>query len=503
MCGGLGAPCLGWNGLPCFGDRECGGGGRRDGHGVWCGGAGVVGARGNRGAGGKSFSKIFDWVFGLGACRGIWGVGGFSFCFAGGIVEKGGWSVSLPRAEAVISFGAFFSFFSSVSIVGVMLGVCVLIIVQSVMNGFGEGIRQRMVETEGDIRVRSSEVVYDWERYYDALAAEDAVVAVSPYAEGVVLLQYENRPEYPVIRGINPWDENPVVPLERYITLGGIEEFDDDGVFLGEGLAHKLRAGPGSMVEVFTPLMLERLKKDEVLLPRKFKVLGLFRTGSPAVDGNTMISTLRVMQELYGLEDGVHGMLVRLRPGVDAYGYARELEGTVLRPGLQAVSWLESNRDFLFVVEQEKRIISFILIFIILVASFSIAIALMMAVLRKTREIGLLVAMGARPRQVAYSFCFQGLVIGVIGTAVGVVLALVCLHYRTPILAIYSRVTGSRRVFWGSMMCMRSGALHGVGLYDGDWICCGDLDACGADPGVSGCAAEAGRCAAKRIGCER
>lgn len=345
--------------------------------------------------------------------------------------------------------GRFFSFFSLVSILGVMLGVCVLIIVQSVMNGFGEGIRQRLLETEGDIRIRSNEVIYDWPQYYDLLEAEENVVAVSTFAEGVVMLQHQNRPQFPVVRGIDPLDKEQVVPLEKFIVMGDMKNFDDEGVFLGEGLAHTLRAGPGSMVEVFTPLMLERLKEDEILLPREFKVIGLFRTGSPAVDGNTMIATLRVMQELYGLGDGVHGMVLRLRPGVEAFQYARQLEREVLRPGLEAVSWLESNRDFLFVVEQEKRIISFILIFIILVASFSIAIALMMAVMRKTREIGLLVAMGARPRQVAYSFCFQGFVIGALGTLSGILMALVCLHYRSPILMAYTKLTQSEVNFLG------------------------------------------------------
>lgn len=345
--------------------------------------------------------------------------------------------------------GRFFSFFSLMSILGVTLGVCVLIIVQSVMNGFGEGIRQRLVKTEGDVRIRSSEVIYDWESVYNQLEAEDRVLAATPFAEGVIMLQHQNRPQFPVVRGVDPLTVEPVVPLEQFLTLGTMEDFDDETVFLGEGLAYALRAGPGSTVEVFTPLMLERLKRDEVLLPREFRVAGLFRTGSPQVDGNTMITTLRAMQELYGLEDGAHGITLRLRPGVDAFAYARELEGRVLRPGLQAVSWLESNRDFLFVVEQEKRVISFILIFIILVASFSIAIALMMAVIRKTREIGLLVAMGARPRQVAYSFCFQGFIIGTLGTGLGILMALVCLHFRGPILTTYARLTNNEVNFLG------------------------------------------------------
>ena len=345
--------------------------------------------------------------------------------------------------------GRFFSFFSLMSIFGVMLGVCVLIIVQSVMNGFGEGIRQRLTETQGDIRIRSSEVVYDWEEVLTTLREQDIVVGAAPFAEGVVMLQHENRPQFPFVRGIEPWSEPDVIPLEQFLTVGSMDAFDDEGVFLGEGLAYALKAGPGDSVEVFTPLMLEALKEDEVLLPREFKVVGLFRTGSPQVDGNTMITTLRVMQELYGLEDGVHGLVLRLRPGADAYETGVDLEREVLRPGLEAVSWLESNQDFLFVIEQEKRVISFIIIFIILVASFSIAIALMMAVIRKTREIGLLVAMGARPHQVAYSFCFQGFVIGLVGTLMGILMAVVCLYYRRAILAGYAKLTDTQVNFLG------------------------------------------------------
>jgi len=345
--------------------------------------------------------------------------------------------------------GRFFSFFSLMSIMGVMLGVCVLVIVQSVMNGFGEGIRQRLVETQGDIRIRSNEVIYDWPSQIEQLREETNVLAAAPFAEGVVMMQHDNRPQFPMIRGIDPIAEEQVVPLESFLTIGDLEDFDDEGVFLGEGLAYTLKAGPGSVVEVFTPLMLERLKKDEVLLPREFKVIGLFRTGSPQIDGNMVISTLRVMQELYGLEDGVHGISLKLRPGVNAQAYSNYLEAEQLRAGLQPISWLESNRDFLFVIEQEKRVISFIIIFIILVASFSIAIALMMAVIRKTREIGLLVAMGGKPIQVAYSFCFQGFVIGMIGTGLGIAMAILCLHFRRPILSTYAKLTNSEVNFLG------------------------------------------------------
>ncbi len=345
--------------------------------------------------------------------------------------------------------GRLFSFFSLMSIMGVMLGVCVLIIVQSVMNGFGEGIRHRLTQTQGDIRIRSDEVIYNWEDLLETLEKQDNILSAVPFAEGVVMLQHQNRPQFPFVRGIDPLVQEEVLPIGKFLTIGNREDFDDESVFLGEGLAYSLKAGPGSVVEVFTPLMLEALKQNEILLPREFKVAGLFRTGSPQVDGNTMITTLRVMQELYGLENGVHGLALKLRPGIDAYGYSADLEEGVLPSGLQAVSWIESNEDFLFVIEQEKRVISFIIIFIILVASFSIAISLMMAVMRKTREIGLLVAMGGRPNQVAFSFCFQGFFIGLVGTITGILTALVCLNYRSEILSAYADITNTQTNFLG------------------------------------------------------
>lgn len=341
------------------------------------------------------------------------------------------------------------SFFSLLSILGVTLGVCVLIIVQSVMNGFGENIRSRIVKTQGDIRITGAGMIDDWESLRLRIEAHDLVMGTAPYGEGVIMLQYQNRPLFPAVRGIDPIEEARVIPMQQFLTLGSLEDFDDRGVFLGEGLAYSLQVLPGATVEVFTPLMLQALKEDEVLLPREFKVLGFFRTGSPAVDGNTMITTLRVMQELYGMGDRIHGMAVRLRPGADALAVSSELEEAILPAGYDAVSWQEANEDFLFVIEQEKLVISFIIIFIILVACFSIAVALMMAVLRKTREIGLLVAMGAPPRQVAGSFCLQGMVIGVTGTVLGMGLALLALHYRVQIMGCYASMTGNEINFLG------------------------------------------------------
>jgi lipoprotein-releasing system permease protein len=336
----------------------------------------------------------------------------------------------------------FFSFFSFMSIIGVTLGVAVLIVVQTVMNGFGERIRSTIVATTGEVRIESNGIIYNWPEIQSQLLLRDEIEAVAPYAQGIVMLQHEDRPAFPFIRGVEPDAERRVVRLDDYIVMGSLDDLDDSTVILSEGLAHALGAHPGAVVELYTPLLLERLKADEVLLPMEMEVAGIFRTGWNEIDNNSMLVTLRVMQELYGLEDGVHGLTLKLAGGADSDRIARLLNES-LQPPLQAYSWLDSQRDFLFILQLEKTMISFIIIFIILVASFSIAIALMMTVIRKTREIGLLVAMGARPWEVALGFCFQGLVIGLVGTALGCLFAVLAIHYRNAVVLAFAQLTQS------------------------------------------------------------
>jgi lipoprotein-releasing system permease protein len=336
----------------------------------------------------------------------------------------------------------FFSFFSFMSIIGVTLGVTVLIVVQTVMNGFGERIRNTIVATTGEVRIESNGIIYEWPAIVSDLMLNDAIKGVAPYAQGIVMLQHRDRPAFPFIRGVDPDAERSVVRIDDYILMGSLDDLDDSSVILSEGLAHALGAQPGSIVELYTPLLLERLKADEVLLPMEMEVAGIFRTGWNEIDNNSMLVTLRVMQELYGLENGVHGLTLKLVDGRDAERIASSLNNT-LKPPLRAYSWLDSQRDFLFILQLEKTMISFIIIFIILVASFSIAIALMMTVIRKTREIGLLVAMGARPSEVALGFCFQGLVIGIVGTGLGCLFAVGAIYYRNTVVLAFAKLTQS------------------------------------------------------------
>lgn len=337
--------------------------------------------------------------------------------------------------------GRNFSFFAVVSILGVMLGVAVLVIVQSVMNGFGAEIRSKLVETFGHVRVESGRINYEPEALIAMLEARPGVEGANAYAEGMVLLQYENRPSFPVVRGIDVNAVNQVIPIDDFVMHGTLDDLDDNTIFIGTSLARSLGVSPGQRVEVYSPLMLERLKRDEVLLPRELEVAKLFETGYNQIDSNTVIVTLRLMQELYGMENGVHGVMVRLKDGDAgaeqfAFGLNRELEFP-----MRATTWLDANQDLLFVLQLEKNVMFFIIIFIILVASFSIASTLLTSVVRKTREIGLLGAMGGRPRQIALLFALQGFFIGLAGTVLGMAFAMVALHYRNHVVHTLARWT--------------------------------------------------------------
>ncbi|MEX2381971.1 MAG: ABC transporter permease [Opitutales bacterium] len=333
-------------------------------------------------------------------------------------------------------------FFTVVSACGVMLGVMLLIIVQSVMNGFGEEIRGNIIDTAGHIRVESGEVMYNHNELMERLEAFPGISGVSPFAEGVVMAQAGNRPALPAIRGIDVMREEKVIPIEKHLFSGSIDDLYDDSILLSSGLASTLGVYVGSVIEVYSPLILERIKQDEILLPRELEVVGIFETGWNQIDSNTMVGTLRLMQDLYSLDRGIHGLTIRLHDGYDSDEVAALLNQELSGPE-RAISWLDSNRDFLWILSLEKNILFFLLLFIILVAAFAITSSLLITVVRKTREIGLLGALGGQPRQIASCFCFQGLVIGVMGTLLGVISALIILYFRNDIVYQFARLTQS------------------------------------------------------------
>ncbi|MDR2435883.1 MAG: FtsX-like permease family protein [Puniceicoccales bacterium] len=337
--------------------------------------------------------------------------------------------------------GKKFSFLSAISILGVALGVVVLFVVSSVMDGFQAEICSKIVGTQGQIRVDSERIIHDSEGVRRVLLGDFSVTHASEYVVGILMLQSGSKSAFPFAKGINVELESEVVPLKSFIVAGSAEALDDSAIIISSGLANALDIGIGDSVDVYSPLMLQNLQSDELLLPRSFDVVAVCSTGWNQVDANSVLLNLKAMRELFGMADGdAHGLILKLHSGAHLEKSMARLRQKL--PEMRILSWQESNGDFLFVLRLEKTMMLFVLLFVLLVASFSIASSLMISVVKKRREIGLLCAFGAARRDVALVFVFEGLIIGLLGSALGIVFGYIVLSFRKSILAAIVKLSG-------------------------------------------------------------
>ncbi len=335
------------------------------------------------------------------------------------------------------------SVFFVLAVVGVALGVAVLVVVQSVMGGFGQIHRERIVDTSGHLEV--TEGGYPFGGAFalaDRLRGRPEIRAVTPYARGFVMARRGQVPVFPAIYGL-AYGEEPVFAVDNYLVQGNFEDLYDDTILVSSRLAERLGLRVGAEVEVFSPTMIDRFDADEVVLPRAFEVAGIYN-----IDWNQefipgIVCTLRTMQELYGLGDDVHGLALRLGGEVDELVVAEQLR-TELEAGKRVITWREKWADFLWVLDLEKTLMLFLNLFIVAVAAFAIAIAQLLTVVRKTREIGLLAVLGGSRGGVLGLYCFQGFFIGLLGSLCGIGCALLALAFRDPLIQGLAEMSGTR-----------------------------------------------------------
>ena len=300
------------------------------------------------------------------------------------------------------------------------------------MGGFGYELRRMIVQTEGEVQVKSQALIDDVAGIMAKVTATPGVVAASPFVAGPVMVLAGSSPAFPILRGVDLDTVESVSNLQRFIHGVKLADLDDDSVILSVTAARNLGARLGDQIEIYSPLMIEKFKRDEVFLPRQYRVMGFFEIGHQHLDSNLIYGTLRAAQDLYGLGESVHGLNVRLQPEMNEDEAAARITA-VLPPGTQAFSWMQSWESFLWVLNLEKTINFFLLMFIVIIAAFSVMSSLLISVVRKTREIGLLGALGARPRDIAFCFCAQAFVIGVTGTLVGLGLGFGVLAIRNDL----------------------------------------------------------------------
>ena len=335
--------------------------------------------------------------------------------------------------------GKVVSFFAAVSLLGVALGGLGLFGTQSVMNGFHSEISLKLRDTTGDVIIRNyGRPMHSLETLKERLKSMPEVESVEFVAQGPVMMVVNNVPVFPMLRSYDTISGECALPIrgKNFVRMGSIDDLDDDSIILGQRLAASVGAGVGDKVDVFSPTMLDKIKRDEVPMAASLDVVGLLATDYSQVDSNIALVSLRRMRDLYNLGDGSHSIAIRLKESAkdSAEAFAKKLVDEDIVPrSYYVTTWLGANEAFLRVIKMEKVMMSLIIFLIILVASFSICISLYTSVLRKTREIGLSAAMGARPLQIAATYCFQGFAIGLFGSILGLLLTFLLLHFRAPI----------------------------------------------------------------------
>jgi len=346
----------------------------------------------------------------------------------------------------------FVSVITLISVVGVTLGVAVLIIVISVMSGFDRQLREKILGFSPHLRiVESNDTMPDFRAIMRMVSSNRAVKAVAPYVLGQVLVKTQpqvGRPQVaaPWLRGIDPRLEQKMTALETNI-IEGTYDVSDRGLLVGVEFARNMNLQVGDLVLIYSPSELEKLEQNQgkehaqAVLPTEFEVRGIFDVGYFEYNVSFIITSLVDAQELYLLGNTVHGLEVALNDPYQAPVVEKQLR-RVLGPGFTTSTWMEENSSLLGALIVEKNVMFYLLFFIMIVAALCILSALITFVVQKTREIGMLKAVGATDLQVSGLFLSQSGFVGIVGVVAGLGLGMLALHYRNEFLHFMNRMTG-------------------------------------------------------------
>ena len=317
----------------------------------------------------------------------------------------------------------FISFISLTSMIGIALGVMVLITVLSVMNGFGEELRARILGVVSHVTVSGERGrIEDWQRVATVAAKLPGHVASAPFVQGQAMITHGRAAAGVIVRGILPGEEPKVAAIGDKMVEGRLENLraDEFGVVLGRELAWKLGVQAGSTVTLVTP---EGQLTPAGLLPRlkRFTVVGIFEIGMYEFDSGLVLLHLDDAARLYQMTGQVSGVRVKLDDIYQAPRRALELE-VELGDGYRVRDWTREHANFFRALKMEKTVMFVIMFFIVAVAAFNIVSTLVMMVADKRAEIAILRTLGAGPRSIMAIFMVQGSIIGVVGTLLGVVL---------------------------------------------------------------------------------
>jgi lipoprotein-releasing system permease protein len=337
----------------------------------------------------------------------------------------------------------FISFISAISMLGIALGVLVLITVMSVMNGFDREIKDRILTMIPEVTI-SNWVggMQDWQEGIKVLSQDPSIKGLSPFVMGQGMVSLNEVPAFVVLEGIDLSTENQVLPIGQKMIAGKLEDLGQKpfGIILGKDLAESLGAGIGDKVTVIVP---QTSLSPIGVLPtlRQFTVTGVFQVGYE-YDSNYALIRISDAQKLFQLGQAVTGIQLKLNDAFSADKMVENLKKH-LPPMVRAQSWIEQNPNFFKALKMEKMIMFLMLLLIIAVAAFNMLSSLVMLVTDKQSDIAILRTLGCSSGLILKIFMIQGMIIGLIGTALGVGLGVLLSLHVTQITNWFQSISGT------------------------------------------------------------
>ncbi len=327
----------------------------------------------------------------------------------------------------------FISLITYISIAGVAIGTAALVIVLSVMNGFETEVRTRIIGFDAHAKIKTfhDQGVEDYAKITERIKSTPHVVATAPYIHdrALILASGQDRKQGIVVKAIDPKTEAGVTDLINNVNYGalnlGLIEKEGErpypGILLGYSLADRLVVGLGDKVVLLSAAGLRVGDFGSMPNAMNFRVAGYFETGIYDYDSNVAFIGIPQAQKLFEMGNKVSGIQLKLED-MDQAAQVAEVIKNELKYPYYVETWFDVNKNLFSWMQFEKWIAFIVLSLIIVVAAFNIVSTLIMVVLEKTREIGILKSMGSTNTSVMKIFIFQGLVAGLVGTAIGLTL---------------------------------------------------------------------------------
>jgi lipoprotein-releasing system permease protein len=337
----------------------------------------------------------------------------------------------------------FVSFITWVSLIGVCVGVAALIVILSVMNGFGSELRSRLLALSAPVRVSAAPgQVPDWDAVRSQVLAAGGSSVVEPYAELQVLAVHQPEMQPLMLRAAG---DSTAAELDDLLVDGQLAPMRAvEGILLSQLMAEQLEARVGEAVTLLVPVVVAGAAPDFKL--REFAVVGLF--DARVQDHDSLVyASPAVLDALGAARSGAAGLAVQMADPLAAAAHAAHLQQALAArwPGTLVVSdWTQEHAGYFRAIRIEKTMMALILLMVVAVAAFNIVAMLVMVVSDKRTDIAILRTLGASPRSLAAVFVSQGLVIGWLGVLAGVGLGVLIASNVQSILQFIDRLIGWR-----------------------------------------------------------